>query len=121
MCWRSWQAVGMSVVKINAIEVPPGAGPELEQRFAARAGMVDQQPGFEEFMLLRPTAGDERYFVLTRWESEEAFQNWRSGQAFQHQHKDTHDEQGAGAAKPQQPVSTGASLLEFEVVSRTSA
>ena len=42
----------MSVVKINAIEVPPGAGPELEQRFAARAGMVDQQPGFEEFMLL---------------------------------------------------------------------
>jgi heme-degrading monooxygenase HmoA len=23
----------MSVVKINAIEVPPGAGPELEKRF----------------------------------------------------------------------------------------
>ena len=35
MCWWSWQCVGMSVVKINAIEVPPGAGPELEQRFAA--------------------------------------------------------------------------------------
>lgn len=111
----------MSVVKINAIEVPEGAGPALEQRFAARAGMVDTQPGFEEFMLLRPVSGDDRYFVLTRWESEEAFQNWRNGQAFQHQHRETHDDEGRGAAKPQHPVATGASLLEFEVVSITSA
>lgn len=109
----------MSVVKINAIEVPSGMGPELEARFAARAGMVDQQPGFEEFMLLRPVAGDDRYFVVTRWESEDAFQNWRNGQAFQHQHRETHDGEGSGDAKPQHPVSTGASLLEFEVVSLT--
>ena len=102
----------MSVVKINAIEIPEGAGPELEQRFAARAGMVDQQPGFEEFMLLRPTSGDDRYFVLTRWESEEAFQ---------HQHRDTHEDDGKGEAKPQHPVATGASLLEFDVVSLTHA
>lgn len=109
----------MSVVKINAIEVPEGKGPELEARFAARAGMVDQEPGFEEFMLLRPTAGDDRYFVLTRWESEEAFQNWRTGQAFQHQHRETHDDEGAGEVKPQRPVGMAASLLEFEVVSLT--
>ncbi|MEO6570717.1 MAG: antibiotic biosynthesis monooxygenase [Ilumatobacteraceae bacterium] len=111
----------MSVVKINAIEVPEGKGAELEARFAARAGMVDKEPGFEEFMLLRPTAGDDRYFVVTRWESEEAFQAWREGQAFQHQHRNTHDDEGKGEAKPQQPVSTGASLLEFEVVSITTA
>jgi heme-degrading monooxygenase HmoA len=112
----------MSVVKINAIEVPPGAGPELEQRFAARAGMVDQQPGFEEFMLLRPTAGDDRYFVLTRWESEEAFENWRAGQSFQHGHAQAQGgEAGAEPGRPQPPVSTGATLLEFEVVSRTTA
>ena len=123
MCWWSWQSVDMSVVKINAIEVPPGAGAELEQRFAARAGMVDKQPGFEEFMLLRPTAGDDRYFVLTRWESEEAFENWRSGRAFQHGHGQAGGGGGGGEhAQPQQPpVSTGASLLEFEVVSRTTA
>jgi heme-degrading monooxygenase HmoA len=114
-----WQDGGMSVVKINAIEVPEGKGAELEARFAARAGMVDQQPGFEEFMLLRPVAGDDRYFVVTRWESEEAFENWRNGQAFQHQHQNTHEDEGKGAAKPQHPVATGASLLEFEVVSLT--
>ncbi|HEY5663197.1 MAG TPA: antibiotic biosynthesis monooxygenase [Ilumatobacter sp.] len=106
----------MSVVKINAIEVPAGAGPELERRFAARAGMVDREPGFEEFMLLRPVAGDDRYFVLTRWESEDAYQAWRNGQAFRHQHRETHDDDGRGAAKPEHPVATGASLLEFEVV-----
>jgi len=131
MCWWSWQSVDMSVVKINAIEVPPGAGPELEQRFAARAGMVDKQPGFEEFMLLRPTAGDDRYFVLTRWESEEAFQNWRNGQAFQHGHgqgeSQAQSEGGHPGGRPsgqppsQAPVSTGATLLEFEVVTRSPA
>ena len=66
----------MSVVKINAIEIPEGAGPELEKRFAARLGAVEGSPGFEEFCLLRPTAGEKRYFVYTRWESEEAFQQW---------------------------------------------
>jgi heme-degrading monooxygenase HmoA len=110
----------MSVVKINAIEVPEGMGDELEKRFAARAGGVDQAPGFEEFMLLRPVAGDNRYFVLTRWESEEAFQAWRASKAFQHQHRETHEDEGRGEAKPRHPVATGASLLEFEVVSRTA-
>lgn len=108
----------MSVVKINAIEIPENAGPELERRFAARAGAVDQQPGFEEFMLLRPVAGDDRYFVLTRWESEEAFDNWRNGQSFERQHAESGE--SGGEPTPQPPVSTGASLLEFEVVSLTT-
>ncbi len=56
----------MAVVKINAIEVPEGAGPELEQRFAARLGAVEGEPGFLGFELLRPTKGETRYFVYTR-------------------------------------------------------
>ena len=50
----------MSVVKINAISVPPQAGPELERRFAARAGAVEGAPGFLGFQLLRPVQGDDR-------------------------------------------------------------
>ena len=99
----------MSVVKINAIEVPEGMGSELEQRFAARARSVEQSEGFEEFQLLRPVEGETRYFVYTRWESEEAFQNWVSSQAFQHGH--AHAESSDG-----KPVSSGASLLGFEVI-----
>jgi len=94
----------MAVVKINAIEVPDGAGPELEKRFAARRRAVEGAPGFLGFELLRPVAGERRYFVYTKWESEEAFQAWAAGPA-----REAHGGQG-------RPVATGASLLEFEVV-----
>lgn len=102
----------MSVVKINAITIPEGMGPELEGRFAARAHAVDNQPGFESFQLLRPVAGDTRYFVVTQWESEEAFQAWRDGQAFAHAHGGGTD----GEAAPKPPVGMSGDLLEFEVV-----
>ena len=99
----------MSVVKINAIQVPEGAGEQLEARFAARAGAVESSPGFLGFQLLRPTAGESRYFVVTHWESEDAFAAWRDG-----------DARAAHAAPegeaPRRPVATGADLLEFEVV-----
>jgi heme-degrading monooxygenase HmoA len=95
----------MSVVKINAIEVPEGAGPELEKRFGHRMHSVDSASGFLGFELLRPVSGDSRYFVYTRWETEEAYQAWANGGAI-----------AAHAGVRDNPVSTGASLLEFEVV-----
>ena len=95
----------MSVVKINAIEVPEGSGPELEARFAARKHSVDGEPGFEGFQLLRPVAGENRYFVVTTWATEEDFVAWRDGNA-----------RAAHAGQGKKPVATGASLLEFEVV-----
>lgn len=91
----------MSVVKINVLAVPEGQGPELEKRFAARRHSVDAAPGFEGFDLLRPVAGESRYFVLTRWDSDESFQAWAS--------------QREGHA-PGTTVSSAAELLEFEVV-----
>ena len=112
----------MSVVKINAIEVPAGAGPELEARFAARARSVENQPGFEEFQLLRPTEGETRYFVYTRWDSEESFQAWMNSQAFQHGHTGGPSASHTGGPSASQaqaaarPVSTGASLLAFDVI-----
>ena len=69
----------MAVVKINAIEVPDGAGPELEKRFAHRAHAVENSPGFLGFQLLRPVKGESRYFVVTQWDSEESFQAWLDG------------------------------------------
>ena len=106
--------IGMStqntVVKINAIEVPPNAGPELEKRFAHRAHAVDNQPGFLGFQLLRPVKGEDRYFVVTQWESEEAFQAWANGPAIE-----------AHAGERARPVASGSSLLEFEVVQRSVA
>ncbi|MBA4023126.1 MAG: antibiotic biosynthesis monooxygenase [Gordonia sp.] len=95
----------MAVVKINAISVPEGSGPELEKRFAHRAHSVDGSPGFLGFQLLRPVKGDDRYFVVTQWESEESFAAWAAGPARE-----------AHAGERAKPVSSGADLLEFEVV-----
>ena len=99
---RYWRATlpDMSVVKINAIEVPEGMGAELEKRFGARVGEVEKMPGFEGFELLRPTGGESRYFVYTRWASEEDFQGWVSSSAFTRGHAE------AGAARAVRPSPT---------------
>ena len=96
----------MAVVKINAISVPAGNGEELERRFAARGEAIKDTPGFLGYELLRPTAGDDRYFVYTRWETEEAFVAWRDGGAAAAAH----------AGERAKPVSSGADLMEFDVV-----
>ena len=95
----------MSIVKINAISVPEHAHKELERRFAARAGSVEKSPGFLGFQLLRPTAGETRYFVVTQWADEESFVAWRDG-----------DARAAHAGEHGKPVAEGANLLEFDVV-----
>jgi heme-degrading monooxygenase HmoA len=97
------------VVKINAIEVAEGRGPELEARFARRAAEVDGQPGFRGFELLRPVKGEDRYFVITHWDSDEDFQNWVKSAAFTRGH-------AQARADSKGTVAHGSAVLEFEVV-----
>lgn len=66
----------MTYVNITALTFPGGAEAEIERRFAARKKGVDQAEGFESFELLRPKVGEERYFVVTRWDSQEHYQAW---------------------------------------------
>lgn len=77
----------MSIIKINAITVPAESGDELAQRFAARAGAVDGQDGFEGFELLKPTDERTTWLVVTRWRDEAAFEAWLSSPAFAHGHR----------------------------------
>lgn len=95
----------MAVVKINVLTVPAEMREELEKRFSARAGMVDSADGFEWFELLRPEEGTDNYLVYTRWRSEEDFQAWQTGRAFQ-----------AGHGGGRQPAASGSELWSFEVV-----
>jgi heme-degrading monooxygenase HmoA len=100
----------MSVVKINAIEVPTERADELAGRFAARAGEVDQADGFEEFQLLRPTDDRTTWLVYTRWRDEESFAAWMASRAFQQGH--TQQREGG-------PVATGSELWSYRVEQRT--
>lgn len=87
----------MTVVKINAITVPADSGDELARRFAARAGAVDRQDGFEGFELLKPTDERTTWLVVTRWRDEESFQAWLHSPAFGHGHGSA-GERGGGPA-----------------------
>ena len=97
----------MSVVKINAITALEGKETELEARFSQRDRSVEQMEGFEAFHLLRPVKGETRYFVVTRWRSEEDFQRWVKSDAFR---------KGHATSRTEGPVASHATLLSFEVV-----
>lgn len=66
----------MTFVSITALKFPEGAEAEIEKRFAARRKEVDTAPGFAGFELLRPEFGEDRYFVVTRWDSRESYDAW---------------------------------------------
>jgi heme-degrading monooxygenase HmoA len=115
-----------SVVKFNVLTVPLGEGATLEERFAKRAGLVENQPGFEEFQLLRPVEGTNKYLVYTRWRSEEDFQNWVNGQAFQEGHAQAAREAEAEGRTGHGhghggPAATGSELWGFEVIQHVKA
>lgn len=114
----------MSIVKINAITVPADSGDELARRFAARAGAVDGQPGFEGFELLQPTDERTTWLVVTRWKDEESFQAWVEGDAFSKAHgHGSGGQQGSGDASEGTPsgghgggpVGMSAELWSFSV------
>ncbi|HEX3803882.1 MAG TPA: antibiotic biosynthesis monooxygenase [Solirubrobacteraceae bacterium] len=97
----------MSVVKINAITVPQQRFEEFAQRFANRAGRVEQADGFESFELLRPNDGRDVCLVLTRWRSEEDFQAWM---------KSTDFSAGHAQHRSSGPVGTASELWSFDVL-----
>jgi heme-degrading monooxygenase HmoA len=90
---------GMTLVKINAITVPGDSGDELARRFAARAGAVDDQEGFEGFELLKPT--DDRSVWLV------------NSPAFMHGHRSAAER--AGGEAPQRPVGVHSEVWSYEI------
>lgn len=107
----------MAFVAINVLTVPADRRETLEQRFAGRAGEIDQMEGFQHFELLRPAPTDlgppgsepqdeDRYLVYTRWDSEAHFRAWLESQQFQHGHAQSSSDG---------PAATASTLWTFEV------
>lgn len=100
------------VIKINAITVPQGSGDELGERFAARHGAMEGTPGFRGFELLQPTDERSTWLVLTRWDSERAFEDWRNSQEFVKSHGGGEGDDGGEQRKP---VGMSAELWSYTV------
>lgn len=93
----------MTFVNITALTFPERAEEEIVQRFAARPRGVDDAPGFQSFELLKPVYGEQRFFVVTRWESKDHFEAWTA----QRMHGSNSDDEKRGMS---------VELLGFEVV-----
>lgn len=124
---------GVTIIKINAITVPADSGDELARRFAARAGAVDNQDGFEGFELLQPTDGRTTWLVVTRWRDEESFEAWRTSPAFgaghsgggepahggshgaAHGHGTAHGGSGESSGGQPRPVAVSSELWSYQV------
>jgi len=68
------------------VRIPVGSDEEAERlvgRFRNRAGMVDNQPGFMGFELLK---GEGECVSVTRWASREALDAWMGSQAHAQAH-----------------------------------
>jgi heme-degrading monooxygenase HmoA len=117
----------VTVIKINAITVPEDSGDELARRFAARAGAVDNQEGFEGFELLKPTDDRNTWLVITRWRDEAAFEAWVSSPAFAHGHRSAsgpegsqprgteNDDRGGAEGHAAGPVGIHSELWSYEI------
>jgi heme-degrading monooxygenase HmoA len=102
----------MSIIKINAITVDANSGDELARRFAARAGAVDGQDGFEGFELLKPTDDRTTWLVVTRWRDEDSFDAWVSSRSFGEGHRPEAERAGGEAPKP---LGMSSELWSYEV------
>lgn len=71
----------------NRVPVAPGWEDQFEDRFRARAGQVDKQPGFVRLQVLRPADDETPYVVLTTWQSEQAFIDWVDSEDFKLAHQ----------------------------------
>jgi heme-degrading monooxygenase HmoA len=100
----------MTVIKINAITVAADSGDELARRFAARAGAVDDQDGFEGFELLKPADLRTTWLVVTRWRDEAAFDAWARSPAFGQGHR------SGKRAETQVPADSGPTAPSAETV-----
>ena len=70
----------------NRIFVNPDYAEAFEERFQNRARMVDTMPGFLFNQVLRPSAPEQPYIVLTYWDSYVHFEAWTSSEAFREGH-----------------------------------
>ncbi|HWO74802.1 MAG TPA: antibiotic biosynthesis monooxygenase [Bacillus sp. (in: firmicutes)] len=70
---------------MNHIPVTEEGRPVFEYRFKTRAKLIEKEPGFKAFRLLRPAAGDT-YIVFTLWKNESAFLQWKESASFAQAH-----------------------------------
>ena len=109
------------------VRIPVGSaeeGERIAERFRNRMGLVDDQPGFLGFELLK---GEHEYISVSRWANQAALDRWTSSQAHAQAHGHTRPQAPQTGGHPQggdksgnegatRTAPTASSTLVYEVV-----
>lgn len=103
-------------VAINYITCSIDYRPRFEELFASRAGAIDSTPGFVRMKVLRPNREDERYLIVSEWNSEQAFKSWSKSDAFVKGHKRGFADLAAAKERGEEPPMRS-EFRTYEVIS----
>ncbi|WP_369900747.1 antibiotic biosynthesis monooxygenase [Bacillus manliponensis] len=70
----------------NNIPVTEEGRETFENRFKNRAGLIENEPGFQAIRVLRPLT-DGTYVIMTMWETQQNFIDWTESRSFENAHK----------------------------------
>ncbi len=84
----------------NNIPVSDEGRTIFEERFQNRARKIEAEPGFVAIRVCRPLNSDT-YVIMTFWETEADFENWKTSNAYQHAHKKRGTSEGIDQQQPQ--------------------
>lgn len=97
-------------VVTNRVMVVDDYKDQFEERFRARAGQVDKQPGFVRMEVMRPLEDGCPFLVMTVWQDEQAFLNWVDSEDFKLAHQNP---------LPKEAYAPGGGMERHEVVVRS--
>ena len=83
----------MLVVMVRIPVGSPQDAARLEERFRNRAHLVDDQPGFVSFELLK---GNSEFISVTRWRDRASLDAWMGSQSHSEAHGRSPDPTGGG-------------------------
>lgn len=81
-------------VVMNHIPVTDEGRPLFEHQFKNRPRKVDTEPGFIANRVLRPLTSNT-YIIITVWDQETSFENWKNSKSFPLSHGKPSSENGA--------------------------
>lgn len=90
-------------VAINFIHCEEHYRARFEELFATRAHAIDSMPGFRSMNVLKPSAGNEDYLIVSYWDSEESFSAWTGSPEFLAGHKRGFEDMRRAKAEGQAP------------------
>ncbi len=90
-------------VAMNRFRIAPGQEETFIEIWRNRETHLDEVPGFKSFQLLQGPTTDEYTLFASHsiWESEEAFRNWTTSDAFRKAHANAKPASGVYLGHPQ--------------------